>query len=199
MWCSRPIILPRAHPTLHTLQLAQLCGRPKGASRPVRGPGTLHIAAAPAGDTIGLVTISRTDGTVQPLPVKGAATSPVWSPREDVIAYLETQQPGGTLVRVIDSNGRPQPFPQPEKPTTFSNGFLAWAPDGRRVAGVSVPGTMPGSIWVIDPSAAAPFRKIVDLPATMLLRGLAWTPDGSALTVGVLTRSGDIVLAERVR
>lgn len=161
--------------------------------------GTRLVAAAPAGETIGLVTISRSDGTVRPLPVKGAATSPVWSPREDVIAYLETQVGGGTVVRLVDPSGNPKPFPQPDTPTWFSNGFVAWSPDGRRLAGVSLPGTTAGSIFVIDPSAAAPYKKILDLPATTLLRGLAWTPDGSALTVGVVTRSGDIVLAERAR
>jgi len=53
-----------------------------------------------------------------------------------------------------------------------------------------------GSLWVADRGPAAEYRKLVDLPSATHLRGIAWSPDGQSLLVGVDARTSDIVLAE---
>jgi hypothetical protein len=42
-----------------------------------------------------------------------------------------------------------------------------------------------------------PFKKLMDLPAGVFLRGLTWARDGSSIIVGRYRSSGDIFLAER--
>ena len=144
-----------------------------------------------------LVLIARESGQVRPLTVPGAATVPMWSPRADVIAYLETVPGGGAELRFIDATGSPVAFPLPPEATKVRGNLeLGWAPDGRRLARVAVPGTQPGVIWIIDPTPGAT-RQIVRLPPATQLRGVSWTRDGSALTVGVMSRTGDIILADR--
>ena len=49
---------------------------------------------------------------------------------------------------------------------------------------------------VVDPAPGGS-RQLVRLPPATQLRGLSWTRDGVALTVGLASRTGDIVLAER--
>jgi Tol biopolymer transport system component len=158
------------------------------------------LVCALAGDARpNLATIARDSGQLRPLTVPGAATVPIWSPREDVIAYLETRPDGGADVRFIHPNGAPAAFPLPPDAARFPGNLeLAWSPDGRRLARAAVPGTERGSIWLIDPTPGAS-RQLVQLPAATQLRGLSWTPDGSALTIGVVTRTGDIMLAEKRR
>ena len=159
--------------------------------------GRTLVCAVASGALPNLVTIARDSGEVRPLTVPGAATVPIWSPREDVIAYLESAQGGGAELRFINPAGAPVRFPLPQEVATIRGNLeLAWAPDGRRLARVAVPGTQPGIIWIIDPSAGAS-RQIVRLPQATQLRGVSWAIDGSALTVGVVSRTADIILAER--
>jgi hypothetical protein len=54
-----------------------------------------------------------------------------------------------------------------------------------------------GSLWITEPESAVPFRKMLDLPSGVFLRGLTWTRDGSSLIVGRIQWMGDIFLAER--
>jgi Tol biopolymer transport system component len=159
--------------------------------------GRLLVCGVAAGATPSLVTIARASGQVQALPVPGTATVPVWSPREDVIAYLETQTDGRTDLRFIRPDGEPAAFTLPPDAVQFTGNLeVAWAPDGRRLARAAVPGPRPGAIWVIDSTPGAS-RQVVQLPPATQLHGLSWTPDGTALTVGVVTRTGDIMLLER--
>ena len=148
-----------------------------------------------------LAMVSRDSGQVRMLPVAGAATSPAWSTREDVIAYLEARTSGpGADVRFIHPDGTPAPFPMPPEAVNFPGNLeIAWAPDGRRFVKAAVPGTTPASIWIIDTTRPGASRQLAQLPPATQLRGLAFTPDGSALLIGVVTRTGDIVLAERRR
>ena len=76
----------------------------------------------------------------------------------------------------------------------FTNGFIAWSPDGTRIAGVRFPANAAGSIWVVDPTGAQPARKLIDLPASMRPHGLAWASDGSSLLLSGVEVSSDIVL-----
>ena len=41
-----------------------------------------------------------------------------------------------------------------------------------------------------------PYRKLLDLPGGVRLRGITWSRDGSSIVVGRVQRSGDIFLAE---
>jgi Tol biopolymer transport system component len=159
--------------------------------------GRWLACAVASGARPNLVLIARESGQVRPLTVPGAATVPMWSPRADVIAYLETVPGGGAELRFIDATGSPVAFPLPPEATKVRGNLeLGWAPDGRRLARVAVPGTQPGVIWIIDPTPGAT-RQIVRLPPATQLRGVSWTRDGSALTVGVMSRTGDIILADR--
>jgi hypothetical protein len=80
---------------------------------------------------------------------------------------------------------------------SFSNGFIAWSPDGSRIAAVSLPGNLDGTVWVIDATEARQ-RKIFDVPTDQFARGMCWLRDGSAILLGTFASSGDIYLAERV-
>jgi len=62
---------------------------------------------------------------------------------------------------------------------------------------VSLPGAFSGSIWIVEPEGATPFRKLLDLTAGVYLRGMSWSRDGASLIIGRIQSSGDIFLAER--
>ena len=147
-----------------------------------------------------LAIVSRNDGNVTPLRVDGAASFPVWSPRADIIAYLETRADGGgVFCRTVDAEGRPVALGFPDVPIQAANGFIAWSPDAERIVSVSMPGARRGSIWLLEKSANQPLRKIIDLGAATHARGIAWSPDGKSLIAGFDARSGDIILAQKTR
>ena len=53
------------------------------------------------------------------------------------------------------------------------------------------------SIWLIEPAAAKPrYQKLIELPPSPCIRGVAWTPDGRSLIVGKHDAVSDIVLIE---
>jgi hypothetical protein len=117
-----------------------------------------------------------------------------------VIAFVEPR--GGTLgafAQLIRPDGgrvESSPLDGPGAPF-IANGFVVWSPDGTRLAGVALPGALPGSIWIIEPRSAVPYKKLMDLPAGVFLRGLTWARDGSSFIVGRYRWAGDIFLAER--
>ena len=138
-------------------------------------------------------------GQTEQVPTAAAATAPAWSPREDVIAYIEPR--GGTIgafLKFVRSNGDVvHDRGAVLEAQNLSNGFVSWSPDGRRLAAVSLPGAFSGSIWIVEPEGATPFRKLLDLTAGVLLRGMTWSRDGSSLIVGRIQSAGDIFFAER--
>jgi Tol biopolymer transport system component len=162
--------------------------------------GRRLVFSTPVGDAPGLMTMDVATGKTTPVSTPAAASAPSWSPRDDVIAYIEPRGggTGSSFVRFVRSNGQAvhAPADVPGQPQ-FGNGLLSWSPDGRRLAAVSMPGAFAGSIWIVEPEGAAPLRKLVDLPAGVFLRGLAWSPDGSSLIVGRIRWTGDIFYAER--
>jgi Tol biopolymer transport system component len=111
--------------------------------------------ARPGGDLPALASVSVSDGKVEPfhVPTPGGF-APAWSPTDDVLAYLEpTMIPlpapsTGTVsrmfIRFADSHGT-DVFPNLPRQVNFSNGFLAWAPDGQRVAVASDVDWCPGA------------------------------------------------------
>ena len=123
----------------------------------------------------------------------GGGSAPAWSPTADVIAYLEPRGPNSTRVAFVDASG--QALYRNLPPVPASPGFpvgLTWAPDGRRLACAIV-----DSLWIIEPDAPQPFRKIAGFPASERPRGVTWTRDGSALIVAVEEARGDIVVFDR--
>jgi Tol biopolymer transport system component len=163
--------------------------------------GSKVVYAAGAGSWPSLWSVSVKDGQVQHIATPGAVSDPAWNPTHDLIAYLEpaTSGPGYTKLAFVNSTGQPQYTtfpPAPDISAGFSNGMLAWAPDGRRLAVVSQNSNAAASIWIVSPEAAPPFRKLVELPAGPRIRGITWTRDGTALFIGQHDSTSDIVLLD---
>jgi len=53
------------------------------------------------------------------------------------------------------------------------------------------------SVWMVDADASTPYRKLLELPPGPRVRGIVWTPDGSALIAGIQELSSDIVLLDQ--
>ncbi len=159
--------------------------------------GRRLVASVPGETGPTLALISRDTGKIEPLRATGAASAPAWSPKADVIAYLENLAGLGTVLHTIDAAGKPVAAGFPESRTQFSNGFLSWSRDGRRLAAAALGGSLRGSLWIGEPSDPVPFRKLIDLTSSAHLRGIAWAPDGRSFLVGVEARSGDIVLMDK--
>jgi Tol biopolymer transport system component/serine/threonine protein kinase len=161
--------------------------------------GTRLVYAAPGGELPQIEVIDISSGRITKLPTQAAATSPVWSPVEDLIAYVETRPDVGGFVRFMTGDGHATTRGPADATTRLNNGFVRWSPDGKRLAGVGIPGNQRGYIWVIDPLGPVPFRKLTDLPADAYPRGASWSRDGSSIVVGLTQTAGDIILAERAR
>jgi len=166
--------------------------------------GRRVVYAAGAGSWPGLWSVSLEDGQVQRIATSGAVSEPVWNPIRDLIAYMEpaTSGVGFTGLAFVDSAGRrqyPTLPPAPEISAGFSNGMAAWSHDGRRLAVVSQNSNAAASVWVVDPEATKPFRKLVDLPPGPRIRGVSWTPDSSSLIIGQHDTLSDIVLLEQAQ
>ena len=163
--------------------------------------GMAIVYAASAGTWPGLWSVSVPDGQVRHIKTSGAVGEPVWSPTSDRIAYLEPNTTGVTVVglSLIAPDGDPRSaraLKWPDISAGFSNGMLAWSPDGRRLAVTSQNTNAATSIWLADPDAAVPFRKLVELPIGPRVRGITWAADGS-LIVGQHDATGDIVLMDQ--
>jgi eukaryotic-like serine/threonine-protein kinase len=161
--------------------------------------GRRIVFATPLESAPGLMILSVADGTTTPLATPAAASAPSWSVN-DVIAYTESRGGDkGAFLQLVRPDGRrveSSRLDAPEAPSV-ANGFVVWAPDGKRLAAVALPGAARGSIWIVDPNSPSPYRKLLDLPAGTFLRGLTWARDGSSFVVGSYRWSGDIFLAER--
>jgi Tol biopolymer transport system component len=154
--------------------------------------------AVPAGSVPELSIVSVNDGAVRRLPTPSGGHSPAWSPRGDVVAYLEPRGPGRTYLKFVNSRGQPLYPGLPDGPP-LTNGFVAWAPDGKRLVAVGVPGSANASFWIVSPENSPPFRKLLELPGEVRPRGITWTSDGSALIFGRQEAVSDLVLFERLR
>ena len=160
--------------------------------------GTRIVYSTTIGDAPGLMVLNVRDGTSTRLPTPGPATAASWS-RDDVIAYVEPRGGStGIFVQLIKPDGTRVESSKLDNPTDpwISNGFVVWSPDGKRLAGVALPGAGAGSIWIIDPYGSVPYRKLTDLPSGVFLRGLTWARDSSSFIVGRYRWQGDIFLAE---
>jgi Tol biopolymer transport system component len=155
------------------------------------------VYAIPGGDMPRIERVAVATRRVEPVALPTPAVVPAWSPTSDVIAYLDPSSTGTTsggrmALRLADAQGRPV-FESTAK-EAFTNGFIAWSPDGRRIAGVRFPANAVGSIWIVDPSGVQPTRKLIDLPAAMRPHGVTWSADGSSILISGAESSSDIVL-----
>ena len=161
--------------------------------------GKRLVYSAPSGELPQIETVELSSGRITRLSTPASANSPVWSPVEDVIAYIETNPGLGGYVRFMTGEGQPVTRGPQDETTRLNNGFVRWSPDGKRLAGVGIPGNQRGYLWIVEPQGPVPFRKLIDLPADGYPRGATWSRDGSSLIIGLSRTSGDIILAERVR
>ena len=146
-----------------------------------------------------LSSIAVDKGTIEAFPTPAAAHSPSWSAITDRLAYFEPSEPSAaiprsqTYVAFVDAQGR-RLYPNLPKSVTFANGLVAFAPDGKRVAAVAMQSNVAAIIWIVDPEARDPYRKLVELPVSVRPRGVTWTPDGSAVIIARQEMPSDIVL-----
>ena len=155
------------------------------------------LYAVPGGDMPRVESVAVATGHVETVNLPTPAVVPAWSPTSDVIAYLDpnstgTSSGGRMALTIADTQGR-RVFGNSSK-EAFTNGFIAWSPDGTRIAGVRFPANAAGSVWIVDPSGAQPARKLADLPVSMRPHGLAWAADGSSVFLSGIEVSSDIVL-----
>jgi dipeptidyl aminopeptidase/acylaminoacyl peptidase len=162
------------------------------------------IFARPERDRTALAAVTVATRQVDAIPTPAGACCPAASPTDDVIAYLQptslppqgpTGIPGSRLwLRFIDSAGRRLYPDLPDQPPGFPNGYLAWAPDGKRLAGAAIAASSASSLTIIEPESRSPYRKLIDLPVTGRPRGFTWTRDGNAIILGNRQAPSDIVL-----
>ena len=155
------------------------------------------LYAIPGGDMPQIEKVGIATGRVEHVALPTPAVVPAYSPAADVLAYLDPSSTGTTsggrmALTVADAQGR-RVFESTTK-EAFTNGFIAWSPDGRRIAGVRFPANAVGSVWIVDPSGVEPTRKLMDLPVAMRPHGLTWSADGASLLVSGTETSSDIVL-----
>jgi Tol biopolymer transport system component len=160
--------------------------------------GRRLVFSTPVGDAPGLMVIDAATGATVRIPTPAAAAMPDWSPKEDLIAFLEPRGQGrGTFMKFVRSTGETVAYRGglPET-TSFSNGQLAWSRDGTRLAVEQQSGAFHGALWIVEPGAPEPYRKLIDLPDGVRLRGIAWDREGTSLVLGRIQRTSDVFLAE---
>ncbi len=164
--------------------------------------GRRILFARPGGGSPTLASISVPDGSVEPFATPGGAVEPAWSPTSDVLAYLEpvtipprlpsSAPTARQWLRFVDGQGRPLYSHLPLQ--SFTNGFLSWSLDGRRLAVAAIPANGAASIWIVEPDGTVPFRKLLDFPLSSWPRGITWTADGSSIIIAKQEPHSGIVL-----
>jgi serine/threonine-protein kinase len=160
------------------------------------------LYAVPGGDMPHVESVAVATGRVDTVALPTPAVVPTWSPTSDVIAYLDPSSTGtasGGRMALTIANAQGRRLFESTGKEAFTNGFIAWSPDGTRIAGVRFPANAAGSIWVVDPTGTQPPRKLIDLPVSMRPHGLAWTSDGSSVLLSGVEVSSDIVLFDVAR
>ena len=137
--------------------------------------------ATPGAEVPGLSIVSVVDGRTRRLATPGAAHAPAWSPREDIIAYLQPDPRVARSRGLSPATGSHAMLGVPDVPDQFGNGRVSWSSDGGRLAVAGLPGARAGYIWIFRAAPTTPPRKLLDLPAGVYLRGIAWSRDGSSL------------------
>jgi Tol biopolymer transport system component len=163
---------------------------------------TRIVYSAGAGAGPGLWSVPTAGGTPQQISTSTLAADPAWSPTADVLAYMSIVREGTASVTHVAftegiSGQAPREAARAPGANGFSNGMVAWSPDGRRVAVAEQQANATASIWLVDVSSASPPVKLIDLGIGPRIRGFAWTRDGKALIVGKHDWTSDIVLMDQ--
>jgi serine/threonine protein kinase len=159
--------------------------------------GRRIVYAAPGDASPGLWLVTVADGSVASLHTPGPAAAPAWSPASDVIAYAEALPSGPgtpaiTRAKFVDPNGQSLALAVPDT-ANIGNGTFAWDPSGKFLAALGNSGALASVIWIVEPGASGPARKVMSFPFDATLRGLTWSHDATSLIVGEQNRTSDIV------
>ncbi len=152
--------------------------------------------AAPAGSLPALFRVPVAGGPLVRIQTPGGATSPAWSTARNVIAYLRVK-PGQSSVALVTPDGQEVKADALVAPR-FSQGTLAWSPDGRSIAGTIDPGTFGATgVWTQTLDGAPTTGPLTELAHLQRPRGVTWLRDGKGLIISVLERTSDIVLFDQ--
>ena len=162
-------------------------------------PDSKRILFSTPGDRLAkLVTMSVDDGRVEPFPAPAPGHAPSWSLTTNRLAYLELEEATESRLSrttlAIMTGGNRRLYPNDSTLQGFANGYTAWSPDGQRIALVANQANSRATIWICDPDAPDPFHQLIELPVSVRVRGITWTPDGSSVLVAEQESRSDIVL-----
>jgi Tol biopolymer transport system component len=172
----------------------------------IGGPTWSHdgqeiVYSAGVGGGPGLWRVAATGGTPARIPTPAFASDPVVSPAGDVIAYMSTTRTEGaatTDIAFVDRDGREALSKLPSRPGAgFANGLAAWSPDGNRLAVIEQQANLTTRVWLVEPNQKQPYTMLMEFPPGPRVRGLTWTPDGSAVIMGKHDWTSDIVLMQQ--
>jgi Tol biopolymer transport system component len=158
----------------------------------------VYSAAAGAGPD--LFKVAAAGGVPQRIPTPFFASEPVSSLTRDLIAYMSTKREGAiatsTLGFVDLGNVMHSNLADPPGGTGFSNGTIAWSPDGHRLAVTRQVTSSPAELWIVDRESAQPYTKILEFPPGPRVRRITWNNDGTYLIIGKHDWTSDIVLVD---
>lgn len=128
-----------------------------------------------------IVVVDADGGDAVPL---GTGYEPAWSPDGSRLAWTDPAQPGG--IGLWERDGEPIRVLVNDHGGV---GSVAWSPDGSRLAfvaidcpecpvGEPIAGEPPMALWVFEPPGGA----VIKLADGGWGGGVAWSPDGSAIT-----------------
>ena len=164
-----------------------------GSQRRLPPPFGLARPGSITFDVAGDIFVANADGTGRTQLTVGpdADSYPTFSPDGTRIAYLSELADHSTAVIVMDADGR-HPVAVIDRlwvagALVGKTGFLAWSPDGRRLAVAGRPAITPGSTDV-DSGLSRIYVADLDGAGTSVLGGpdmygedLSWSPDGSTI------------------
>jgi len=163
--------------------------------------GRRILFSTPSDRLAKLVTASVADGRIEAFAVPGPGHSPSWSPATNRVAYLELEEatavkPSRTTLAILE-NGTRKLYSNPALALQgFPNGIVTWSPDGRRIALTSAQRNVAVTIWIFDPDARDQFRRLIELPMGVRVRGLTWTADGASVIVAEQESNSELVLLD---
>jgi Tol biopolymer transport system component len=160
--------------------------------------GTEIAYAAPDGSAPALFRVGLDGTTATKIPTPFPANSPNWSRVSRQLAYMASPPVSapGTRTWIARLSDALAPIDSP--PTTnLANGMVAWSPDGKWLAGISIPGGAQALVWVLPADGHEPPRQLFQTTRGDRMRGIDWMPDGTRVIVGLEQRTADIVLFDQ--
>jgi serine/threonine protein kinase/Tol biopolymer transport system component len=128
------------------------------------------------------------DGSGEPVPlVRGKGTSPVWSPRDDLIIYAGPLVAGQVPILGVRPDGTPVELPD----VRVRPGGYRFLPDGTGL--VHLPRAQSRDFWLLD-LATKQTRQVTRLDNQGRLRTFDITPDGKFIVFDRSRENSDIVL-----